>query len=290
MLVLFIVLLPLFASGETLILQSFPLKLYDEAIEGYSSISKSKVQIVITSGVSDTEIAIKAHKLQPKMILVLGQDALAKSRLITSIPIVYIMVLNPQPFYQGADNITGVSMLIDPGEQLSKFRLFFPTIKNIGVLFDPAKSEDFIGRAKRISYKFGIFLLPKVIHNPTEVASTISAIKDKVDALWMIPDTTVINLASIDSFLLTSINYHLPVLTFSSKYTEKGALISIEIDPFDIGRQAGEIYNMIMSGIDVKNIKKTYTRDGSTTVNLLIAKKLNILVNHNALDKAKVVR
>ena len=33
----------------------------------------------------------------------------------------------------------------------------------------------------------------------------------------------------------------IPILTFAEKYVEIGALISIGIDVFDMGRQAGEI-------------------------------------------------
>jgi len=70
----------------------------------------------------------------------------------------------------------------------------------------------------------------------------------------------VITPETIEIMLLFSFENHIPVLTFSEKYVELGALMSIGIDAFDMGCQAGEMANQILKGSDVSIIQNAYAR------------------------------
>ncbi|MFZ2948374.1 MAG: ABC transporter substrate binding protein, partial [Desulfuromonadaceae bacterium] len=67
------------------------------------------------------------------------------------------------------------------------------------------------------------------------------------DLFWMLPDITVITPETAEAILLFSLENNIPILTFSEKYLERGAMLSIGIDPFDIGRQAGEMAQTLFS-------------------------------------------
>jgi len=114
--------------------------------------------------------------------------------------------------------------------------------------------------------------------------------KGKADALWLLPDTTVVNPATIDLLLLSTLENKIPVLTFSDKYVEKGALLSLEVDAEDAGRQAGEMANRILAGVAVQGIENEDARGGILTVNMIVAKKLGISINGNVIKHARTIR
>jgi putative ABC transport system substrate-binding protein len=105
----------------------------------------------------------------------------------------------------------------------------------------------------------------------------------------MIPDLTVITPETVEFLLLFSLENQIPLLAFSDKYVELGALLSIGIDPFDIGRQAGEMAKKILSGGDVRNVQQVDARKAIISVNLKIARKLGMNIDEKMIRKVKIV-
>ncbi len=278
------------ADGDILVIQSLAIKPYNLALQGFRSACDIKSQKFISSELSETDLVGKARKMRPGLILAIGQDALIKSRGIRDVPIVYLMVLNPHSLVKESGNITGVSMNIAPEKQLSQLRQILPHARKIGLLFDPDKSGVFVGKARNAAEKTNIELVTKGVHSSREAVSAIDGMKGKIDALWLLPDTTVVNPATIDLLLLSTIDNRIPVLIFSEKYAEKGALMSLEIDPAEAGKQAGEMANRVMAGERANSIKGEDARGSIMTVNLIVAKKLGITINGNVLKQARVIK
>ena len=93
----------------------------------------------------------------------------------------------------------------------------------------------------------------------------------------------------VELFLLLSLEDRIPILTFSEKYVELGALISIGIDAFDIGRQAAEMANSILSGRNGGGMKPVDAQKAVLSVNLKIARKLGIRIDEKIVEHARVV-
>lgn len=278
------------ADGDILVIQSLAIKPYNVALQGFRTVCDIKEQKFISSEFSDADLLAKVRKMRPGLILAIGQDALVKVKGIRDVPIVYLMVLNPQSLVKESANITGVSMNIAPERQLSLLRQILPRARKIGLLFDPVKSGVFVGKARNAAEKTDIELVTKAVHSSRDAVSAIEGMKGRVDALWLLPDTTVVNPATIDLLLLSTIENRIPVLIFSEKYVEKGALMSLEIDPAEAGKQAGEMANRIMSGERVNNIREEDARGSIMTVNLIVAKKLGISISGSVLKQARVIR
>ena len=68
-----------------------------------------------------------------------------------------------------------------------------------------------------------------------------------------------------------------------------GAVISVNIDARDIGRQAGEIVEKILSGANVADIPRVYAREADVAVNLISAKKLGRPINNETLRRGKAI-
>jgi putative ABC transport system substrate-binding protein len=196
--------------------------------------------------------------------------------------------LDPPPGVAG-DNATGISLNIDPDRQLSLMRQVLPRLGRVGLLYDPNKSSAFVERAKAAASRNGMELLVGSVATPRDVVSAINGLAGKVNALWMFPDTTVVSPVTIDLLLLAAIEQRIPVFTFSGKYVEKGALLSLEIDEFAVGRQAGEMGNRILAGAGVRSVERVDARDGVVTFNAVVANRLGIRVDGDVLRHARVV-
>jgi putative ABC transport system substrate-binding protein len=199
-------------------------------------------------------------------------------------------VLNPRELKRDGGNITGVSMNLAPERQFSMLREVLPNVKKIAIFFDPDKIGFYVSRVQNAASLMGIELLTKKVHSSREAVAAVDALKGRVDALWLLPDTTVVNPSTIDLLLLSSIENKIPVLTFSEKYTEKGALLSLEVDAVESGKQAGEMAVKILGGANVNGVKDEDARDSILTVNLIVAKKLGIPISGNVIKHARVIR
>ena len=238
---------PAGAAGDILVVQSLQIKPYDEALRGFRSVCPGTTRTLLSSELSAAAIIGKVHKNRPDLILAIGMDALLKVKEIRDVPIIYLMVLNPQSLVQDSNNITGVSLAVQPERQLSAFRQVLPHVRKIGLPFDPDKSGAFVTNAQNAAAKLGIELLSKSVHSSRGAAAALDGMKGNIDAFWLLPDTTVVNPETVDLLLLSAIESGIPVLTFSEKYAEKGALLSLEVDATEAGKQAGEMANSIMA-------------------------------------------
>lgn len=281
---------PACADTDILVIQSLVIKPYNVALQGFRSVCDSKSQKIISSELGEPGILAKVRKMRPGLILAIGQDALVKVRGIKDVPIVYLMVLNPQSLVKESGNITGISMNIAPERQLSQLRQVLPNARKIGLLFDPVKSAVFVGKSRNAAIQMDIELVTKEVHSSREAVAAIDGMKGKIDALWLLLDTTVVNPATIDLLLLSTVENRIPVIIFSEKYAEKGAFMSLELDPAEAGKQAGEMANRILAGEPVNSIKEEYVRGCFITVNLIVAKKLRIVINENVPKKCRVIK
>ena len=103
---------------------------------------------------------------------------------------------------------------------------------------------------------------------------SIQDMKGKIDVFWMLPDLTVITPETIEFMLLFSLENKIPVFAFSEKYVELGAFMSIGVDAFDIGIQAGEMAEKILSGGDLTNARHVDARKAVISINLKGSKEI----------------
>ena len=167
MLLLFF-LVPPCAAGDILVIQSLQIKPYNDALLGFRSVSKARTNKLVSSELDENDIVGKVRKIKPELILAIGMDALVKVRGIRDLPIVYLMVLNPQALIQDNANVTGVSMNIAPERQLSLLRQILPKVKKIAIFFDPGKSGNYVAKAYNAAALMGIELVAKGVHSSRE--------------------------------------------------------------------------------------------------------------------------
>ena len=277
------------AGQEIVVIQSLRVKPYEKAIEGFKSVCNSKIKRLVVSESEGADVVEKISKIRPDMVLAVGMDALSRVKKIKNIPVVYLMVLNPPSILSGKKNITGVTMKIPQEKQLITLLKALPDTKNIGLLYDPDRTGHFVKKAQAAAKKIGIKLIAKEIHSSRDVPSLVMNMKGKIDLFWMLPDLTVVTPETVEFLLLFSLENRVPLLTFSEKYVALGALMSIGIDAFDMGRQAGEMAKKILSGRDIQNVQRVDARKAVVSINLKVAKKLEITIDKKIISNARII-
>jgi putative ABC transport system substrate-binding protein len=267
------------AGQEIVAVQSIRVKPYEEAIKAFKSVCPCRIQRLVVSELEGVNVVREIRRIRPDMVLAIGRDALSVVKKIKSVPVVYLMVLNPETILSGEENITGVSMNISPDQQLRALLDALPQTKQIGLVFDPERTGAFVKEARDAAKQMGVTLITTAIHSPRGAPSCIMDMRGKIDVFWMLPDITVMTPETVEFLILFSLKNNIPLLTFSEKYLEMGAFMSTGIDPVDMGVQAGEMANRILRSKGAKPGQQVHARRMVVSTNLMIAGKLGITVN-----------
>jgi putative ABC transport system substrate-binding protein len=186
------------------------------------------------------------------------------------------MVLNPEKIAGRGKNIAGVNMNVSPGKYLSLMeRLNLPNLR-VCVLYDPAQTGNMVKNIRQTALAKGIDITAKEVHNPKEVPELLTRMKGAFNLFWMIPDPTVVTPETVEFLLLFTQQSGVPVVTFAGKYVDEGALISLDINSFDLGKQAGEMANKVLDGTRVSELPDSEARKAILRINRKVAQKLGI--------------
>ncbi|MBK5274572.1 MAG: hypothetical protein JJE30_05925 [Desulfuromonadales bacterium] len=89
-------------------------------------------------------------------------------------------------------------MIVPPERYIMMFKDL--KIRRIGVIHDPAKTGWYLRLVRKAAQEAGIELLIREVTVPRDTLSRISGLTGKVDALWMIPDTTAVTRETIEAY------------------------------------------------------------------------------------------
>lgn len=214
---------------------------------------------------------------KPIVVLAIGSEAakLAKER-IKNIPVVFSMVLHPEPF--AARNTTGVALEIPVRAKLDKIRKALPDAGRIGVLYSPASAAQY-REVVQGCRALGLQAVGKEIDSGKELPEAFAVMVGQIDLFLMLPDSRIFFPKSIEHLLKEALRNKVPVVGLASSYTRAGALISFEADYRDVGRQAGEMAVRIMDGESPRGIPPERPRRIRTSVNLAVAERLGIRID-----------
>jgi putative ABC transport system substrate-binding protein len=233
------------------VLKSHDIAPINQALAGFVATCPEHITTYDLGGSSsDTKgIIDRMMAASPRLIVAIGPLAaqVAKAQ-VRDIPVVFAMVRNPRKSGLEGDNIAGISLDVPIEAQLAMYKSLLPTLQVIGVVYDPDKTGALVTEAGEVGEKFGLRFLAVPVASQTEVPAALRSLLGKVDALWMLPDDTVVTPESLTFLLLTAFKHNLPVLTVSDAFVEAGALAALSADYTDAGRQACQLAREIESG------------------------------------------
>lgn len=275
------------SAKDIIVVKSANLKPYNEALIGFKSVARGNISEVLLPDINGSDIRKEIERERPDLIIAVDEDALSQVKGVNDIPIVYMMVSNPQAILNGERNITGVSMNISAKKQVDMLSAVSPHRKRIGIIYDPNNTFHLVKDIQSSSN--GFTLITERIYSRKEVPSVLKSLRGQIDVIWLLPDITVISQETFEFILLFSLENGIPIIAFSEKYVQAGSLMALDIDPTDIGLQAGEMANRILSGTDAGGIPVSSPRKAVFSLNLKIAQRLGIVISEEVLKKAQKV-
>jgi len=232
-------------------------------------------------------IALDIRQQQPQLIFALGKSALNFTRhMHFHVPVVFIFVLHPNNGSSGHQNQPsefGIAMSVAPAQQFKMLINIAPNVKVIGVVYDPKKSAFIIQQAKVAAKKLDIHLVAISAGNQKMAAALIASVMPKVDAMWMIPDVTVLTSTTLKQMLRLSLKYAVALIGLAPKYVRAGCLFALSFDSRAIGSQAGAMAKKILVGKKVAN--QVPPNRVHFTLNKQAAKQLGLYLPPSLLKK-----
>lgn len=293
------------ASGRVRIavVKSLDLPQYNNALDGFLSTIRDAghdpIVSTTTLDADDSKTDAQIRGIQsagPDLILALGTRAAQEvSRREKNIPIIYSMVLSAAPG-SGADqtlppqkNMTGATLNIPLAVQVAHLRSLFPTARRLGIISDPSRTERLAQSAQSAGRQNSIDVRVWWVHSESEIPEVVRALTDSVDVLWMLPDETVFTPRSSRFIIFELIKAGVPILGLSSAYVKAGAVVALDCNYTDVGRQSGELAVRVLAGRDPSTLPETTPRTFTLALNTKVREHLRIALDDEALKKMETV-
>lgn len=269
------------AAMDVAILQSSDIAAYREAIAGLKATGPVGAIYTEYDAQGDLELGRKlARTLRASnvsLVVAVGlKAALAAKVEIVDLPVVYMMVLDPLKHQLTADNMTGTLLDVPLDRQLKIMRTFLPGRHQIGTLYDPVKTASRVRDAVRQASISDFKLQGRPVESEKDVPHQLRLLLSDVEALWLIPDSTVLTNESIGFILESALARHIPVIGFSPEFTRLGALLSVSVNYGDVGRETGLLAKRILDGERLLPLNPQPIERLKITVNLKTARFLGI--------------
>ncbi|MFN2357740.1 MAG: ABC transporter substrate-binding protein [Desulfotignum sp.] len=225
---------------------------------------------------------------------------------------IYAAVLDPDAVPHIPDDACGISLRIPVAVQLATIADAFPSFQKIGLLFDPDHNQWFFeaavaaagaaaeaGAAGAVAAgggggeageaaetaaataageaaaSFGdrsIHIIPLQVRARNHIARVVTDNLADIDAVWMIPDQTVISEKLIQYVIKQALYKNTGVIGYNAYFTRTGALFSFEFDYLSLGRQAGELIIDYLAGKECHSVSPLF----KTRINSQVAGKLGL--------------
>lgn len=274
-------------AADVIIIKSNDISPYNEAIAGFREEIKGDVIEYDLRGEAGnvSQIIAKIMASPPKLIFALGALAAVKiGENINFLPILYTLVFDPvDKGLTRRQNMTGILIEADYERQFSILKKIAPNIKRIGILYSYL-NESSILEAQKYSAPMGVELLAVKLRQPEDVPAGANQLIVKADALWLIPDSNIINQSSLNYLLSATLKYKLPFMVYSANFVKAGALLSPVINNTDIGRQAGKLGQQVLLGKALPGGTLS-PAEVKWAINLSTAKSIGLQIPENVLTE-----
>ena len=213
--------------------------------------------------------------------------AQALANVFTDIPVVFATVTDPEAAgLMGIENVAGTSDMVPVKEQLNLIERITGA-KSIGMVYTSAESNGItlMETMRKACEEKGIELVTASVSNSAEVMMAAQSIIDRVDAMYVSTDNTVISAIASLSEVCSSNNVPL----FSSDTTSSfgtEVLMAGGFDYYQSGRLTGEIIKRVLDGEKPEDIGTVYLDKLEIYINLDIAEKLGISIPDDILTDA----
>ncbi len=178
------------------------------------------------------------------------------------------------------DALQGAVVLDQPAERIVQLaKLINPQARQLGTVVNgsvPNRLDEF----KRVVRGQGLELMVASLFEDSNPIADLKNIFAYSDVFLVIPDKARFNSKIAKWVLFLSYRHRVPVIGYSKKYTDAGALISIFSTPWQVGRDTGERLLEYFASQAQHNsvVRLQYPRYFSLSVNEKVAESLGLRI------------
>jgi putative ABC transport system substrate-binding protein len=236
---------------------------------------EEKVDLIFTAG---TPTGIAAHRITSG----------------TNIPVIFGVIADPivagvlNDLTRPGGNMTGVKLGDNQARRLQFLLELAPEIKRILIPYNPQDAASFsaVEQVNKVARDLGVEITAKWAHNDQEVFELLDNIPEGLEAIFLVPGTTVnIHLKRVLALARTR---KMPVSGPSLAQVEEGALITYGFNHYEAGRQAARIADQVLRGAEPGYLP-VETAEFFLAVNLKAAEEIGLQVPYSILQQAKII-
>ncbi|MGB9079926.1 MAG: ABC transporter substrate binding protein [Desulfuromonadaceae bacterium] len=231
---------------DVLVLLSQRNPAYDEVLKGFRFEQKTSLRLLVLADYAEIDIVRIVREDHPRLILAVGDAALTATRKVQNTPVFALMALGIHNRKSAQPNLTGIGMYAPPERFISMFRAL--KTRRVGVIYNPARSGWYLRQARQAAEEAGIELVIREVSKPRETVDQLSTLAGRVDALWMLPDSTAVTRETTEAYFHFGQQQGVPVVSFAPNYLGLGAAAVLEIDRVELGRQADAMVAALLKG------------------------------------------
>lgn len=219
----------------------------------------------------------------------------AVANVIKNVPILVTAVTDPQSSGLVASNempdtnLSGTSDRSPIKKQIELLKQLDPNVKKLTILYTSSEvnAELQATNAKDIAQTLGYMVNVKTISSSNEIQQVVESVISHTDALYIPTD----NLLASSMGLITNIANaaKVPVIGAEENHLKNGALATIGINYFDLGKQTADMAVEIFKGKSIKKMPIEYAKDTILAINLNTAKQIGLTIPNAILKTAKII-
>jgi putative ABC transport system substrate-binding protein len=244
------------------------------------------------------EIVAEFVRLKVNVIVTAGTAAVIAAKQTTSIiPIVFGQAGDPvgtglvASLARPGGNVTGLSNQSADlaGKRIGLLREIIPSLHRVAIMANVGSPIGGLemGDFKATALALGLETVPVEIQRAEDIAPAIKALKDRVDALYVVTEPLVnTNRVQISKL---SLDARLPTLHGQAAYAEAGGLMSYGANIPDLFRRAADYVDKVLRGAKPADLPVEQPTKFDLTINLVTAKALGLAVPPSLLASADEV-
>lgn len=205
---------------------------------------------------------------------------------VTNFEVAKLVQSNEKP----GGNVTGVSDINPVKEQVELLVKLVPATKTIGTIYNSSEinSEYQIKLLRDVAAKMNLKVVEASVTTVNDLQQAVNSIKDKVDAIYLPTDNVVAS--ALPALMKAAIPAKLPVIAAEGGMVRQGALASIAIDYYTLGKMTGQMGADILEGKKKPADMPIQTQHADNViVNVKTAKAIGLTVPEDILAKATKV-
>lgn len=263
------------------------------AAKGYDQTSIELVtQIPNPDPISWSNSIRKFNAIGANIIVAFGAPAaLAALQESHDIPIIFVDVYAPletgiaKSLATPGNNATGVSSKV-PLATLVKAALEFKQFKQMGVLYTSREIGSVVQlkEIKRLAMQNNFSVVETNVDSPATLDSSLSSLLTKIDCLY-VTESSVVG-RHLDKVIRRSIEQRIPIITQVPDGGDKGALISLEAHPAEMGQQAADLAAKVLGGKKPAILSIVSPKKVDLIVNMKTARALDLHIPIQLLNSA----